>query len=33
MQKDGQDELELEYVQFDVPKVLTLLNKRFARKK
>lgn len=33
MQKDGQDELELEYVQFDVPKVLALLNKRFARKK
>lgn len=33
MQKDGQDELDLEYVQFNVPKVLTLLNKRFARKK
>lgn len=33
MQKDGQDDLDLEYVQFDVSKVLTLLNKRFARKK
>jgi len=33
MQKDGQGELELEYVQFDVTKVLALLNKRFARKK
>lgn len=33
MQKDNQYELELEYVQFDVPKVLALLNKRFARKK
>lgn len=33
MQKDGQDELDLEYVQFNVPKVLALLNKRFARKK
>ncbi|PHH49912.1 GTPase-activating protein [Ceratocystis fimbriata CBS 114723] len=33
MQKDNQDELDLEYVQFSVPKVLALLNKRFARKK
>ena len=33
MQQNGQDELDLEYVQFNVPKVLTLLNKRFARKK
>ncbi|KAJ6782056.1 hypothetical protein PWT90_03874 [Aphanocladium album] len=33
MQKDNQEELDLEYVQFSVPKVLTLLNKRFARKK
>jgi len=33
MQKDGQDDLDLEYVQFDVSKVLTLLNRRFARKK
>ena len=33
MQKDGQDDLDLEYVQFDVSKVLVLLNKRFARKK
>jgi len=33
MQKDGQEDLDLEYVQFNVPKVLALLNKRFARKK
>lgn len=33
MQKDNQDDLDLEYVQFNVTKVLTLLNKRFARKK
>ncbi|KJR79954.1 IQ motif containing GTPase activating protein [Sporothrix schenckii 1099-18] len=33
MQKDNLDELDLEYVQFNVPKVLALLNKRFARKK
>ena len=33
MQKDNQVELDLEYVQFNVPKVLALLNKRFARKK
>ncbi|KAI8234507.1 GTPase-activating protein [Colletotrichum sp. SAR 10_86] len=33
MQKDGQDDLDLEYVQFNVTKVLALLNKRFARKK
>jgi len=33
MQKDNQEELDLEYVQFNVPKVLALLNKRFARKK
>ena len=33
MQKENQDDLDLEYVRFNVPKVLTLLNKRFARKK
>ena len=33
MQKDGQEDLDLEYVQFNVSKVLALLNKRFARKK
>ncbi|KAI9754077.1 MAG: MutS-like protein [Chaenotheca gracillima] len=33
MQKDSQEDLDLEYVQFNVPKVLNLLNKRFARKK
>lgn len=33
MQKENQDDLDLEYVQFNVTKVLTLLNKRFARKK
>ena len=33
MQKDNQEALDLEYVQFNVPKVLALLNKRFARKK
>ena len=33
MQKDNQEELDLEYVQFNVPKLLSLLNKRFARKK
>ena len=33
MQKDKQEDLDLEYVQFNVSKVLTLLNKRFARKK
>ncbi|KAI5293018.1 glyceraldehyde-3-phosphate dehydrogenase 1, partial [Ascosphaera acerosa] len=33
MQKDGQEDLDLEYVQFNVTRVLTLLNKRFARKK
>lgn len=33
MQKDGQENLDLEYVQFNVAKVLALLNKRFARKK
>lgn len=33
MQQNNQDELDLEYVQFNVPKVLALLNKRFARKK
>ncbi|KAL1632110.1 RasGAP protein [Neofusicoccum ribis] len=32
MQKDNQEDLDLEYVQFNVTKVLTLLNKRFARK-
>ena len=33
MQKDGQENLDLEYVQFNVARVLVLLNKRFARKK
>lgn len=33
MQKENQDDLDLEYVQFNVTKVLALLNKRFARKK
>jgi Ras GTPase-activating-like protein IQGAP2/3 len=33
MQKENQEDLDLEYVQFNVPKVLALLNKRFARKK
>lgn len=33
MQKDNQEDLDLEYVQFNVSKVLLLLNKRFARKK
>lgn len=32
MQKDNQEDLDLEYVQFNVTKVLNLLNKRFARK-
>ncbi|KAF2650947.1 Rho GTPase activation protein [Lophiostoma macrostomum CBS 122681] len=33
MQKDNLEDLDLEYVQFNVSKVLVLLNKRFARKK
>lgn len=33
MQKNGQEDLDLEYVHFNVSRVLTLLNKRFARKK
>jgi len=33
MQKDSQEALDLDYVLFNVPKVLALLNKRFARKK
>lgn len=33
MQKDNQESLDLEYVLFNVAKVLALLNKRFARKK
>ncbi|KAF2402450.1 Rho GTPase activation protein [Trichodelitschia bisporula] len=33
MQKDNQEDLDLEYVQFNVTKVLNLLNRRFARKK
>lgn len=33
MQKDNLEDLDLEYVQFNVTKVLVLLNKRFARKK
>lgn len=33
MQKEQQEDLDLEYVQFNVSKVLQLLNKRFARKR
>ncbi|KAI0404763.1 GTPase [Xylaria palmicola] len=33
MQKDNQDNLDLDYVHFNVTKVLALLNKRFVRKK
>lgn len=33
MQKEHQEDLDLEYVQFNVTKVLQLLNKRFARKR
>ena len=33
MQKDNQEDLDLEYVHFNVSKVLALLNKRFSRKK
>ena len=33
MQKDNQEDLDLEYVQFNVSKVLALLNKRFSRKR
>jgi Ras GTPase-activating-like protein IQGAP2/3 len=33
MQKDNQEDLDLEYVQFNVSKVLALLNRRFSRKK
>lgn len=33
MQKDNQEDLDLEYVQFNVSRVLSVLNKRFARKK
>lgn len=33
MQKENQEDLDLEYVQFNVSKVLALLNKRFARKR
>ncbi|EMC95963.1 hypothetical protein BAUCODRAFT_510246 [Baudoinia panamericana UAMH 10762] len=33
MQKEQQEDLDLEYVQFNVTKVLELLNKRFARKR
>ena len=33
MQKENQEDLDLEYVQFNVTKVLALLNRRFARKR
>lgn len=33
MQKDSQEDLDLEYVHFNVTKLLTLLNKRFSRKR
>ncbi|KAH9827541.1 GTPase-activating protein-like [Teratosphaeria destructans] len=33
MQREQQEDLDLEYVQFNVTKVLQLLNKRFARKR
>lgn len=32
MQRERQESLDLEYVRFNVTKVLALLNKRFARK-
>lgn len=32
MQRDNRDELELEYVQFSVAKVINLLNKKFTRR-
>lgn len=33
MQKDNQEDLDLEYVQFNVSKLLVHLNKKFARKR
>lgn len=33
MQKDGHEDLDLEYCQFNVSKCLELLNKRFVSKK
>ena len=33
MQKENQEDLDLEYVHINVSKVLALLNKRFVRKK
>lgn len=33
MQKDNQEDLDLEYVQFNVSKVLALLNRKFGRKR
>ncbi|KAG9559957.1 ras GTPase activator, partial [Aureobasidium melanogenum] len=33
MQKDSQEDLDLEYVQFNVSKLLVHLNKKFARKR
>ncbi|KAG8623232.1 hypothetical protein KVT40_008208 [Elsinoe batatas] len=33
MQKDGNDELDLDYITLNVPRLLVLLNKKFARKR
>ncbi|PNS17502.1 GTPase-activating protein [Sphaceloma murrayae] len=33
MQKDGNDELDLDYITLNVPRLLLLLNKKFARKR
>ena len=33
MQKDGNDELDLDYITLHVPRLLALLNKKFARKR
>jgi len=33
MQKDGNDELDLDYITLHVPRLLAILNKKFARKR
>lgn len=33
MQKDGQEDLDLEYVQFNVGAVLQLLTRKFSRRR
>ena len=33
MQKDGNDELDLDYITLNVPRLLAILNKKFARKR